>query len=526
MRLAPLPLVLALAVLFIVACASAERSPAPDLNPPTVSERPRLTPVDPSRAFQDAVQAGTRTRTGWPGPAYWRQRADYILRARLVPDDRQLLGTARIVYHNESPDTLRELNLALLQNHHAAGAMRSSPAEVTGGIELGGVTVDGRGLEPLTDEREEVRPGYEVFGTRLRIAPPAPVLPGGTAEIVIDYRFRIPEVGTGGRMGYNGEDLFFIAYWYPQMAVYDDVVGWQVDQFLGNAEFYADFGAYDVTIEAPAGWLVRATGKLVNPEETLAAPIRERLEAAAASDTIVHVVTEADFDRQTVGRGTLTWRFQADSIHDFAFSATRASLLDATRTPVGDRDGDGTADYARIEALYRPAAPLWRETARYAAHAIDFLSRYTALPYPWPHMTAVEGGSIIGGGMEYPMMTLIGDYNERGADALYYVVAHELAHMWIPMIVANDERRYAWMDEGSTTFHENRAREEFFSEQDSDEADREDYVETARAGLGGEIMRRSDYHYPGPAYGVASYDKPALVLRSLQGLLGEETFLT
>ncbi|MGH7557154.1 MAG: M1 family metallopeptidase [Gemmatimonadota bacterium] len=526
MRFAPLRFAFALAVPFAVACASAERNPAPDLTAPSAPERPRLTPVDPSPAFQDAIQNGTRMRTGRPGPAYWRQRADYSLRARLVPDDRQLLGTARIVYHNESPDTLRELNLALLQNHHAAGAMRSSPAEVTGGIELGGVAVDGRNLEPITGEEEDDRPGYEVFGTRMRIVPPAPVPPGGAAEIVIDYRFRIPQVGIGGRMGYSGEDLFYIAYWYPQMAVYDDVVGWQVDQFLGNAEFYADFGIYDVTIEAPSGWLVRATGELMNPDETLAAPIRERLQAAVTSDTIVHVVTEMDFDQQTVDGGTLSWRFRADSVHDFAFSATRASLLDATRAPVGDRNGDGTTDYTRIEALYRPAAPLWRETARYAAHAIDFLSRYTALAYPWPHMTAVEGGGIIGGGMEFPMMTLIGDYNERGADALYYVVAHELAHMWIPMIVANDERRYAWMDEGSTTFHENRAREEFFPDQDSGEADREDYVETAQAGLEGEIMRLSDYHYPGPAYGVASYDKPAQVLRSLRGLLGEETFLT
>lgn len=516
---------LALIVMFAVGCTSAERSPAPELPAPGVSERPRLEPVDPPPAFQEAVRAGTRTLTGRPGPSYWRQRADYVLRVRLVPEDRQLLGTARIVYHNASPDTLKELNLALLQNHHAPGAMRSSPAEVTGGMELQGVSVDGRDLEPVTDEEEVDRPGYGVLGTRMRVVPPAPVLPGGRSEIVIDYRFRIPQAGIGRRMGYSGEDLLYLAYWYPQMAVYDDVVGWQVDQFLGNAELYADFGAYEVTIEAPAGWLVRATGELRNPEETLSASIRERLEAAALSDTVVHVVTEADFDRQTEGGGPLSWRFRADSIHDFAFSVTRASLLDATRTPVGDRDGDGRTDYARIEALYRPSAPLWREAARYAAHSIDFLSRYTALPYPWPHMTAVEGGGIIEGGMEFPMMTLIGDYNERGADALYYVVAHELAHMWVPMIVANDERRYAWMDEGSTTFHENRAREEFFPDQDSNEEDREDYLETARAGLEGEIMRFSDYHYPGPAYGIASYDKPAMVLLTLRGLLGEETFL-
>lgn len=518
----PRGLLLALPVIALAACASRSRAPVPEPPPPVL---PVIEPVVPPPGYRAAVASGTRTSSGRPGPAYWTQRADYVLHARLDPDARRLTGNARITYHNRSPDTLAELNLALIQNLHAAGVVRSEPAEVTGGMEILAVGVDGQPLEPAPADGETDGPGYEVSGTRMRIVPPAPVPPGTTAGIVVDYEFPIPQAGAGERMGYSGDDFLFLAYWYPQMAVYDDVVGWQVDPFLGNAEFYADFGTYEVMVEAPAGWLVRATGVLTNPEATLAPAVRERLAAAMEADTIVHVVTAADLDRQTVEGTTLEWRFRADSIHDFAFSVTRGSLLDATRTPVGDRDGDGTADYARIEALYRPSAPLWAETARYAAHAIAFLSRYTALPYPWPHMTAVEGGGIIGGGMEYPMMTLIGDYNARGAEALYHVTAHELAHMWIPMIVASDERRYAWMDEGATTFHENRAREDIFPDVASDTEDREDYLEVARRELEGEIMRPSDYHLPGPAYGIASYDKPAILLRALGGLLGEETFL-
>jgi aminopeptidase N len=140
-------------------------------------------------------------------------------------------------------------------------------------------------------------------------------------------------------------------------------------------------------------------------------------------------------------------------------------------------------------------------------------------------MSVVEGGGIIGGGMEYPMMTLIGEYTTAGPDALYNVTAHEIAHMWVPMIVATDERRYSWMDEGTTNFNENQARQNLTPEATAELGDRDSYLNVAVAMREGEIMRRSDYHYPGPAYVVATYYKPSTLLTTLRGLLGEETFL-
>jgi hypothetical protein len=142
-------------------------------------------------------------------------------------------------------------------------------------------------------------------------------------------------------------------------------------------------------------------------------------------------------------------------------------------------------------------------------------------------MTSVEGGGIIGGGMEFPMMTLIGSYNSPNASerGLYGVTAHELAHMWVPMIVGTDERRRAWMDEGTTTFNGGHASNEYYPDDDSPAGTREGYLRIARApDLEGELMRRSDYHYPGPAYGVASYSKPATLLNTLRSLLGEDEF--
>jgi aminopeptidase N len=211
-------------------------------------------------------------------------------------------------------------------------------------------------------------------------------------------------------------------------------------------------------------------------------------------------------------------------VRDFAFSATRAALWDAARTSVGDRNGDGRPDYTRVEAFYRPNGRRWAESVRYSQHAIRFHSQTLGIPYPWSHMTAVEARDIIGGGMEYPMMTLIGNYEQAPDTALYAVTAHEEGHMWFPMLVSTDERRYSWMDEGTTTFNENQAKTDFYPGRNWNLPEQEGYLAIVRDDEEGEIMRRSAYHYSGAAYGIASYDKPATVLAALRGVLGKDVF--
>jgi hypothetical protein len=485
------------------------------------SSRPIPYPIPIPPEFERAILNGTRTATGRPGPRYWQNAASYTLTAKLLEAQKRLEGSGRIVYHNRSPVALENLHLDLTQNFHAPEAIRFEPAEVTGGVDIGRIAVNGTTLR-----EGRSGPRYEIEGTRLVIAPARPVAPGDSVVIEIAWAFTIPQAGAGARMGYARDNLFYLAYWYPQMAVFDDVVGWHPDPFVGTTEFYADFARYDLTIDAPAGWIVMATGALANAEEVLAPDVLARLRRAEASDSVVTVVSSAQFDRatRTGAAGRLRWRFTADSVRDVSFSVTRRSVWDARRTPVGDRDGDGRVDHTRVDALYRTSAPLWRNGARYAAHAIDFLSRFTGVPYPWPHMSAVEAGEIIGGGMEYPMMTLIGDYNQRGDSALYYVIAHELAHMWVPMMASSDERRYSWLDEGTTTFNENQARMEFYPGVNHNLPDQLTYLQLARSGSEGEMMRRSSYHYEPAAFGIASYQKPASVLVALRGVLGEETF--
>ncbi len=506
------------------AAPASGRSAAGSAVAATVPERPIPYPVVPSRGFLDAVENGTRTMTGEPGPEYWQQWATYDIDARVDTDAKRVEGRTRIVYHNRSPDRLLSVFIKLYQNFHAEGVPRLVGTEVTGGIQIKSVAIGGVAISDTSRRGGRYRARGTLMWTRL----PSALAAGDSVDIDIGWAFDLSSDGASGRMGWNSDNFVYLAYWYPQMAVYDDVIGWHTDAFMGRGEFYAGFGDYDVSLDVPEGWVVMGTGTLLNREEVLTAEVLDRLRAAEGSDEIIHVLTAADFGpgRATTRGpdGRLTWRFRAENVRDVAFSVTRESLWDATRTPVGDLDGDGSPEYARVDAFYRENAEHWVNAARYGQHSIDFLSRFTGFSYPWPHMTLVEGGGIIGGGMEYPMMTLIGDYNWRGDEALYSVTAHELAHMWVPMIVSNDETRWAWMDEGTTSFNENNAENEFYPGRDHNLDDQDLYMRAARGGSDDSMMRWTDWSYP-ISWAIDAYQKPATMLYTLWGLLGDSVFI-
>ncbi|HEX6981583.1 MAG TPA: M1 family metallopeptidase [Balneolaceae bacterium] len=493
------------------------------------SELNRLVPnpitTDVPERFYNAVEQGTRTMSGKPGTDYWQQWANYDIDVELIPADTLIKASGTITYYNNSPDTLGQLFMELAQNLHKEGVPRSGNAEVTGGIVLNKVAVNGEALEVIQSRRDPN--GYLVNGTLMVVRPGEVLMPGDSIQIQMAWQFKIPQQGASGRMGYSQGNLFYIAYWYPQMRVYDDVIGWFTDPFTGNAEFYHGFANYNVDITVPEQWVVTSTGMLNNAKEVLQEDIYQRLQKAYSSDSVVHVVAKEDFGNVTKSTedGTITWNFDAHNVRDFAFSVTNESFWDATRTSVGDLGNDGDEDFAHINAIYRSTAPLWTNGAKFTAAAIAFLSDYTGVSYPWPHMTSVEGGGIIGGGMEFPMMTIIGAYNGQPASSLYAVIAHELAHMWVPMQISNNERRYAWMDEGTTTFNEDQAMAAYYPEMGNFNLKTyQSYLQIAGTDFEGPIMRWSDHHYNGFAYGIASYPKPASMLNSLRNLLGEETF--
>ncbi|HEX2201817.1 MAG TPA: M1 family metallopeptidase [Longimicrobium sp.] len=488
--------------------------------------RPIPHPVTPSREFAAAVARGTRTETGAPGPRYWQQWSRYRIRATVDPDGKTLSGSETVVYHNRSPDTLNVLVMKVWQNLHAPGVPRNEEAEITGGMRISRLALDG---QTLAEGGGRVPVAYQVSGTNLAIRPARPLLPGDSARIEVDFSYTIPQAGGGARMGYGGGNMLYLAYWYPQMAVYDDVGGWHTDPFLGNAEFYMGYGDYEYTVDAPEGWVVMGTGRLLNPEAVLPRPVLDRWRRAQNSDTVVHVLTAADFGpgKATVDspNGRLQWSFRADTVRDVAFGATRESFWDAARTPVGDRDGDRRPDYTLVQSFWRASAPRWAKSVEYGQQSIRFLSEYLGLPYPYPHMTAVEGQEISGGGMEYPMMTLIGSYSNAASDtSLYSVTAHELAHMWVPMIVGVDETRHGWMDEGTTNFNENQAFDDTFRTRTSAHLrEQRQYLAFVRGGNDTELLTWTDYQHP-DVVGFASYTKPAAMLNTLRGLIGEEAF--
>jgi hypothetical protein len=486
--------------------------------------RPIPYPMKTSVQFDAAVQAGARTLEGRPGPSYWQQSARYAIEATVDPDEKRVDGTTRIVYHSNSPTPLSVLRVRLNQNLHAEGVPRHDPAEVTGGFDFRSVTAGG---VQLSDSATRA-PRYQVHGTIMLVWLPEPLATGDSATVDLEWSYRIPKAGANGRMGWDADNLIYLAYWYPQVAVFDDVSGWQNDPFLGRAEFHSNFADYDVRITVPDGWIVVGTGELENAEQVLSPTVLERLRRAEASDEVVNVLTVEDFGPGVATRssddGRLTWHYTAGQVRDVAFSITRESLWDAARSPVGDRDGDGDTDYTRVDALYRAAAASWVDAAAYAQHSIAFLSSYLDYPYPWSHMTAVEGENIIGGGMEYPMMTLIGAYRGMPTSVLYGTIAHEFGHMWFPMIVNSDEIRWAWMDEGTTVFNTAQAAADFYPETDPEFDEIRQYVGAANAGYDATMMRWTDWEYP-TAWGVAAYPKPAAAMLALRGVMGEEAFL-
>ena len=507
-------------ILAISACGGGRTAPPATAAAPGSATSARGLDIPASEAFERAIVRGTRTREGTPGPQYWQQWTDYRLAAELNPVSKRLTGEGKLTYHNRSPDTLPEVYVHLLHNLFAPGARHNTdvPWSVEG-VELARVTAQG---QELGSSKEGI--GYQVDGTVMRIRLPRPIPPGGSADLDFSWRLRVPPDGAP-RGGQDGE-AFYISYWYPQMAVYDDLTGWQIDPYLGNAEFYMGYGNYDVALTLPEGWLVTSTGDLTNASEVLAPQTLARLDSAASASGIVRVVTEADRNPGTsTARGPnakLTWRFRADSVRDVAWATSAKYLWDATNAAVGDFDRDGRTDTTAIHAFYRPElrASNWDESARYSRHSIEFFSRYL-LPYPYPHMTAVDGPTSCGG-MEYPMMTCIG--GKWDTLGLYEVTAHEIGHMWFPMLVGSDEKRHAWMDEGLTQFNQSQAMADFFKGYDDEEINRRNYLNFAESGGEVELMRHGDRYPTYGSYGVASYYKPAAVMVALRGVLGEETF--
>jgi hypothetical protein len=451
-----------------------------------------------------AYAAGTRDTAGTPGPRYWQQTADYAIDASLDVQSATLHGAETITLHNTSPDTLRTLAIRLYQNYFTAPEARDDyVTDITDGTVVERLVVNGTPIA-LDDARS-----YRVNGTVAMVRLAAPILPGADATVQTNWHFAVPNVPVGDRgerMGRWGTELYQIAQWYPQIAMYDDLRGWDTDQYLGKGEFYNQFGSFDVHITVPAGWLVGATGTLANADSVLAPRVRERLALAMRVDTTVHVVTatERGAGTATLTGPTLTWHFTAPGVNDFAFVASKSFVYDATHAMAPRR--------TLVQVLYLPEHAAYQQTAQYGRFALQHHSRYV-MPYDFPQATIADGPET---GMEYPMIIFSGPG--------FGVVTHELGHQWFPMMVGSNETRWGWQDEGFNEYIDKAAGEDFTGKKTDPMTDGADYRRAAGTLLEPPMMWPSDF--AGPLYTLQAYTKAPLALYALGGVVGDSAVRT
>ncbi|MFL5569360.1 MAG: M1 family metallopeptidase [Gemmatimonadaceae bacterium] len=449
-----------------------------------------------------------RSPAGAPGPDYWQQRADYTIVATLDTSTTEVAGSVQIRYTNNSPDTLRYVWLQVDQNLYRSGSKGSAlfPADsrwgvrgFAGGFDLEDVRVNGTRTEP------------RIKDTMMRLDLPTPLVPrGGKAMISMQFAFRVPEHGSD-RMGRDSA-LYEIAQWYPRMAVYDDVRGWNTDPYMGQGEFYLEYGDYSYSVTVPAGYVVAGSGVLQNPEEVLTAEQRRRLSAASRSSQVVQVITqgEAATARTAQKSGTKTWRFRAQNVHDVAWAGAPDFRWDAT-------SWNGILTQAFYQ--FPKSGKAWEQAAEQTQWTIRQYSELF-LPYPYPQATSVAGPV---GGMEYPMFVMVG-YGNDDPTSIFGTVNHEHGHEWFPMIVGSNERRYAWMDEGINTYINAFATEARYPGQSAYPLYFRNWANAVSQGTQSPLMTAPDNIDP-TALGAIGYRKPALVLLTLRNhVVGPDLF--
>jgi len=515
-------LAVATRVVSVAPAIRAQEASMPAAGDGLVADAPVFRAVQPPGAYLRAIEAGTRSADGRPGPNYWTQRVDYAIDVELEPSTAHIAGSETITIHNNSPNPLPVLALRLYQNVFSEGVERNRTVQLTGGMELQRIAVDGTELSETTRQTFNRDGGYLMLGTLVAIRPPEPLAAGAQLELQVDWSF-VVSGGGGFRNGHLDNEVFNVAQWYPQVAVYDDVFGLDMEPYLGDGEFYVDYGDFNVNIRVPEQWVVVGTGTLMNPDAVLRPEQVEALASAPALDTLVHLVTAEDIAGGSVTRssddGWHTWRFQADNVRDFAFAASNKYAWDATGAETGSERGR-----ALIQGVYDPEVTTWAHAAPMGKKAIEFFSDYL-YPYPYPSATVAYGPPQVNG-MEYPMITFINRRDDPGS--LNGVTTHELSHFWVPMIVGTKENAYAWMDEGFTTFNTALALDAYYSGDPSRSPGRTGsmggYLRAAQAEMEVPIMWHTDFAPNGFGRSIAAYSKPGMLMHTLRHMLGEETF--
>ena len=479
-----------------------------------------------------------RLASGAPGPAYWQQQADHVIDVSIDPQTHLLTGSETITYHNNSPHDLEYLWVQLDQNRHhqdSAGNRSNAAPNLSGTMSIEWLKaqkdrqeyVGGASIHAVKDRSGNELP-HTIVGTMMRLDLPTPLLAGRKVVFSIDWSHEVPPQNVGHRSKRerldDGHFIYEIAQWFPRMAAYTDVNGWQHKQFIGRGEFTLEFGNYLVRITVPETFIVAATGELQNDRDVLTAGQRARLTDAATADRPQFIITpeEATANESLTPDGTKTWIFRADQVRDFAWAASPSFIWDAwgVEVPV-------TGDTVMCMSFYPiEGEPLWsRYSTQAIAQTIEVYSRH-AIPYPYPTSQSINGPV---GGMEYPMITFNGPrpeedgtYTSRTKRGLIGVIIHEVGHNWFPMIINSDERQWTWLDEGFNTFVQFLAEQGWEEDYPSRRGEPRDITSYMASERQRPIMTNSESLLQ---FGSNAYAKPATALNVLrETILGRALF--
>ncbi|MDP1889432.1 MAG: M1 family metallopeptidase [Gemmatimonadaceae bacterium] len=479
------------------------------------------------RALEDwPVPNDLRRASGAPGAKYWQQQADYVIKVSLDTTTHRVTGSEVVTYHNNSPDKLTYIWFQLDQNIEKSDSRANMmSAAIPKGMDPRfrrflmsdtefGYTLSRVQLVDAQGKRTDAR--YTMNGTQMRVNLAAPLGTGQTVKVAIDWSHEVPNGGRNGRG--QKEKLkdgweYLNAQWFPRVAVYDDVNGWQNNQFLGMGEFYLQFGNYDVSITVPRDHIVRSTGTLQNPNEVLTATQRARLKVAFAADTPVYIIKPEEIATpatRPAGSGNLTWHFTAQNVRDFAWASSRGFAWDA----MGFRYAKGGKTIELHSVYPREGMPVWNKISTKAIAQTMVTYGRMAFEYPYPQASNVHGAV---GGMEYPMIAFCGarprpdgTYDKSLEYSLAAVTIHEVGHNWFPMIVASDERMWTWMDEGLNSFLEHYGSIDFDKDWPAMRlpGNAKSIANYMRMRMGVPIMAHSDVNLRN-TFGSNGYSKPA-----------------
>lgn len=390
--------------------------------------------------FQKTYQKGTRDVTGKPGPKYWQNKADYDLDVEFNPKTRLLKGEVDIVYFNNSPDTLKQIWFKLYPNLYKAGTPRKSKiseSDLGEGVKIEKMLINGQNTAVST---------LNIDGTNMTLDVPT-LLPGKTIKFKILYNY-ILNKGSHIRTGQvDDEGSAFIAYFFPRVAVYDDVDGWNKYPYNGSEEFYNDFCNFKAEIKVPKNFVVWATGDLMNANQVLNASIARRLADAEKSDAVINVIDSFDIKNQTVTKpGNFNkFKFDAQNVSDFAFALSNHYLWKASSLVVDS----ATMRRTRVDAAFNPKHKDYYEVVDFARKTVEAMSfKFPKWPYPYAHETIFDGLDQ----MEYPMM--VNDNPVTSREDAITLTDHEIFHTMFPFYMGINETKYGWMDEGWATIGE------------------------------------------------------------------------